>query len=269
MYFKDFPQFLYDFNYGNDKVKTSVVVDITRNIRVKKQVLANVSLYDEYLIVDGETPEIIAEKFYGTPEYHWIVMLANEKYDYAKDFPLTEPILQRHIASFYNPTLYSDDWYWKKQTDGTTRVYIRITSGQDVPFDPDYLNAPVTITLYDKTKQFVHIIDFPSENIGLDPLTQYFDFEYTESWDITQFGTGNADYGVGKIRIYADTVGREHNPVRYVTQAGVTVNANTPGAIAVTGDQIHREENDKKRRIKIVSPSLIETILRNYEDELS
>lgn len=268
MYFKDFPQFLYDFNYGNDKVKTSVVVDVTRNIRVKKHVLANVALYDEYRIIDGETPEIIAEKFYGTPEYHWIVMLANEKYDYAKDFPLTEPVLQKHISSYYNPTLYSDDWYWKKLPDGTTRIYIRITSGADVPFDPDYLIAPVTVTLYNETKEFVHTIDFPSEDIGLDPITQYFDFEYTESWDITQFGTGTAEQGVGGVRIYASTVGREHNPVKYVTQDNVTVNANVPGAIPVTGDEIHREENDKKRVIKIISPSLIETILRNYEDEL-
>ena len=42
-----------------------------------------------------------------------------------------------------------------------------------------------------------------------------------------------------------------------------------PGAIPVTGDAIHRQENDKKRRIKIISPSLIESILRNYEDQLS
>ena len=90
MFFKDFPSFLYDFNYGNDVVKTDVVKDITRNIRVKREILSNISLFDHYDIIDGETPEIISEKFYGTPEYHWVVMLANEKYDWLSDFPLME-----------------------------------------------------------------------------------------------------------------------------------------------------------------------------------
>ena len=106
MYFKEFPQFLYDFNYG-DRVKTSIVKDITRNVRVRKEILENVTLFDEYDIVDGETPEIISEKFYGTPEYHWVIMLANGKYDYRADFPLPEAVLQKHIATVYNPALIS------------------------------------------------------------------------------------------------------------------------------------------------------------------
>jgi hypothetical protein len=74
MYFKDFPKFIYDFKYDDSAAtKTSVVKDITRNIRFRKEILANITLYDEYDIVDGETPEIIAEKIYGNPEYHWII----------------------------------------------------------------------------------------------------------------------------------------------------------------------------------------------------
>ena len=80
MYFKDFPKFLYDFKYDNtDQTKMSVVRDITRNIRFRKEVLENYTLYDEYDIKDGETPEIIAEKIYGNPEYHWIIMLVNQR----------------------------------------------------------------------------------------------------------------------------------------------------------------------------------------------
>lgn len=100
MYFKDFPTFLYDFNYGS-KNKTSVVTDITRNVRFRKELFSSVVYYDEYDIVDGETPEIIAEKIYGNPEYHWIIMLANDKYDYINDFPLAETQLVKHIQDKY------------------------------------------------------------------------------------------------------------------------------------------------------------------------
>lgn len=271
MYFNDFPQFLYDFNYGNDKVKTSVVVDITRNVRIKREIFANIALYDEYDIVDGETPEIISEKFYGTPEYHWVIMLANEKYDYRRDFPLTEPVLQKHIASTYNPVLYSDDWFWDTHEDGIRYLHIKITSIQ-VPFELAYLTAPVKITLRDNDSSFVKVINFPTDPIVLDENTQYFYFpipEQSDSWLISHGKDGaTSAAGIGNVTLTVETEGREHNPVYFVNMQGHKVNPSET-AIPVPGDVIHRDENDKKRRIKIVAPSLIESILRNYEDELA
>jgi hypothetical protein len=269
MYFRNFPYFLYDFNYGNGVSRTNVVKDITRNIRFKKEILSNVSLYDEYDIVDGETPEMIAEKFYGTPDYHWIVMLANEKFDYLNDFPMQEAILQRHIKTTFNPTLYSDDWYWDTHEDGRKFIHVRITGGSTDPFLVAFLIAPVTMTLYDSTKKFQKIIHFPTDEIGLDEATQYFYFPYNEPWDITQFGKegATATSGFGAIRIFVDTDGRENNPIYFVDAKGNRVNPSVD-SIPVTGDEIHRNENNKKRRIKIISPALLETVIKNYEELL-
>lgn len=269
MYFKDFPQFLYDFNYGN-KIKTSVVLDITRNVRIKKEILQNITLYDEYDIVDGETPEIISEKFYGTPEYHWVVMLANGKYDYRADFPLIESVLQKHISDVYNPTLYSNDWYWRKTETGQTIFYIKITSVK-VPFEVAYLTAAVRIEIQDVDKSFDHVINFPTDPIGLDEDTQYFYFpiENHTKWLMSHSKEGYTDTGgVGNVELIINTSGRQNNPVYFVNQLGVRVNPSETGAIPVTGDVIHRLENDSKRRIKIISPSLLETIIRNFEEEL-
>lgn len=267
MYFKEFPQFLYDFNYGN-RIKTSLVTDITRNVRVRKEILENVTLFDEYDIIDGETPEIISEKLYGTPEYHWVVMLANGKYDYRSDFPLTEAVLQKHIATVYNPTLYSSDWYWTKSvTNEVTSLvmYIRITSVK-VPFDPAYLTAPVRISLTDDDGSFSKVINYPTDPIGLDTVTQYFYFPLdstTEQW----LASHSDDKKVGNVELTINTEGREYNPVYYINTLGQTINP-SENAIPVTGDVQHRYENDQKRRIKVISPALLETILRNYQDEL-
>ena len=81
MYFKQFPTFTYDFTI-NGKTEYLLVKDISQNVRVRKEILANITLYDEYDIKDGETPEMIAEKVYGSPLYHWVVMLCNQKYNY-------------------------------------------------------------------------------------------------------------------------------------------------------------------------------------------
>lgn len=100
MYFKNFPNILYEFKIaGKDTI--TVVKDITRNIRFRRDVLANVTVFDEYDIVDSETPEHIAEKVYGNPEYHWIVMLANERYHHINDFPLSTRDLETYINATY------------------------------------------------------------------------------------------------------------------------------------------------------------------------
>lgn len=87
MYFEKFPRIYYPVTINGVK-QYSLLKDVTINVRFIKEFLSNVTLYDEYDIIDGETPEIISEKFYGTPLYHWIVMILNERYDYLNDFPL-------------------------------------------------------------------------------------------------------------------------------------------------------------------------------------
>lgn len=100
MYFKDFPQFAYDFEIGG-KTKVLLLTDITRNVRFRKEVLSKIELYDEYDIQEGETPEIIAEKIYGNANLHWMIMLVNERFDYIADFPMSYPQLLKYIEDKY------------------------------------------------------------------------------------------------------------------------------------------------------------------------
>jgi hypothetical protein len=89
--------------FGNVRPTTMAlaVTDITRNIRFRKEILSSITAYEEYDIVDGETPEIVAEKIYGDAQYHWIIMLANDMYDYRSDFPLTQLQLEKYVEDKY------------------------------------------------------------------------------------------------------------------------------------------------------------------------
>jgi hypothetical protein len=125
MYFNNFPSFLYPFVI-NGKTEYKLVKDISQNVRVRKEILANVTLYDEYDIRDGETPELIAERIYGSPLYHWVVMLCNDKYNYVDDFPLPIPQLEKHIDNKYGTNKYAihhyvnTDGYVVDSTQGTS-----------------------------------------------------------------------------------------------------------------------------------------------------
>ena len=183
MYFKKFPSFLYDFKYEDGSVKTQAVTDVTKNIRFKKEVLANVTLYDEYYMSDGETAEIIAEKFYGNPEYHWVVMLTNDKIDWLADFPLTETEITKHVATTYNPILHSKDWSIQNWVDPDTGVIepriVFTVYDNELPLDPNYLTANITYTITGKTTKipFTYTFNWPDirqgeYHNGLDRATQ-------------------------------------------------------------------------------------------------
>ena len=61
-----------EYTIGN---RTVALLDIFKNITF---VNTETSLaYDDYYIQDGETPELIAGKLYGTPSFSWLIMMVN------------------------------------------------------------------------------------------------------------------------------------------------------------------------------------------------
>lgn len=138
MYFANFPLIYYIFDVNNKEVN-KIVRDITLNVRLRKQILSNIILYDYYDIQEGETPEIIASKIYGSPEYHWIIMLANERYDYKNDFPMDQHTFNDYIIDKYGPD--ESDWY-------TIRHY-EDSDGYVVSYDPQNAANLTPVSNYD------------------------------------------------------------------------------------------------------------------------
>jgi hypothetical protein len=106
-YFANFPDILYPFELGG-KLKLVRVKDIVANVRLRKSVLSNITLYDEYDIEDGETPEIIAERVYGDANLHWVIMLTNDRYDLWNDFPMSGEALSKYIENKYGENNEND-----------------------------------------------------------------------------------------------------------------------------------------------------------------
>jgi hypothetical protein len=100
MFFDSFPLMTYKFNInGRDELR--VVKDITLNVRMRKQVLSNITLFEDYDIIDGDTPERIADKIYGDPNLHWVIMLVNDKFSNITDFPLSNQTLEKYVEDKY------------------------------------------------------------------------------------------------------------------------------------------------------------------------
>jgi len=251
MYFSNFPKIVYDFDLTSG-VDYKVVTDITRNVRLRKQILENISLYDYYDIAEGETPEIISEKIYGTPYYHWVIMLVNQRYDYITDFPLEYPALIANTAEKYNPILYSlaGDWRF---ADG--KIYVKLQNLDDSA-ELEYLTTAVPFTLKGATTEhgnFTITDIFGAPGTGLDEITQ-------------EFYATTATTGTPTGDLTVTTTLREYEPLYYVNADGYQVSADQPGVTGVTGLEYEEIQNEAKRRIKIISPDVITQILKQYKE---
>ena len=61
MYFQTYPTYEYDLsNTGNRKL----VTDIMRRVSLRNNIKLNTLVMDSYDIRDGDTPEIVAAKYY-------------------------------------------------------------------------------------------------------------------------------------------------------------------------------------------------------------
>lgn len=150
MYFKHFPVLYYPVTIGGVK-QYAQLKDISINVRFVKEFLSNITLYDLYNIVDGETPEIISEKFYGTPYYHWIIMLVNERYDYVSDLPLTYDRLVQYCAEKYGTdNIYDTHHYENSEGFIVNSDYPLATPISNIQYEDRLNENKRTIKIIDK-----------------------------------------------------------------------------------------------------------------------
>ena len=99
LFFEQFPKIAYDIS-GNKNFK--LVTDIFRRIKIRSSIADNVSLYSNYDVPSGETPEITSFKHFGTTDYHWIILLTNNVTDRYYDWPLNEQDFEAFVKSKYD-----------------------------------------------------------------------------------------------------------------------------------------------------------------------
>ena len=77
-YFKHLPDILYQSPLSH-KTSTSDYINVKnifRRSKLKDYLAGNVSLFNKYIIEDGERPDTISESLYGSPQYDFVVILA-------------------------------------------------------------------------------------------------------------------------------------------------------------------------------------------------
>lgn len=146
MYFSKFDKIQY-----NGKT----VTDITNSILLKYRPMNNATLYTYHNVVDGETPESLAHKYYGNANDHWIIILLNNVVDPYFHWVLTQRELTAHVNSLYGDGKGSRihhliDLTTRKRLDEVDQAKYVNSEGESIGIIPQNIH-PVTNIEYETT----------------------------------------------------------------------------------------------------------------------
>ena len=96
----DYPSLLKTRKSNLDFVQTK---NLFRRAKVREDLFANFMQFDKYKIIGDERPDNVSEKVYGTNNFDWVVLMANNIVDVYNEWPLTQQQLNQYLNDKYTP----------------------------------------------------------------------------------------------------------------------------------------------------------------------
>lgn len=128
-YFQTLPKEFYF--QGDEASSLDIVTNITSLVSINSDLKNNGVAFYDYLVEDGETPEIVAHKFYGNSNKHWIVLMMNDITHPQFDWPLSTNSLELYIDKKYetqaNNTMSGLQW-----AKTNTKTYYKLVRKKNV-----------------------------------------------------------------------------------------------------------------------------------------
>jgi hypothetical protein len=230
MYFQKFPTTFYSLD---DRQSVQLITNLLLRVIVSQELKDNFSAYDEYDVQDGDTPEILAYKFYGDANLHWIILHVNEVLDPRFEWPLSTFNLQNFVDGKYTSL---DGIHHYEDLDGNY-----VTGNLLLNFSA-LSNLFVTSSVVVNNSSFGkgYIIDKPSVN---------------------------------SIRVIATEGGfRTTDQIRLGSNSQITANITSvtvTSGIPVTNYNFEDEQNEARRRIRVLKPEFIESVIKEFESKLA
>jgi hypothetical protein len=241
-YFRNFPRVDYKFgdefiNVGGGDAVFEITQDISSYVDVIDDIKQSASFYSKYTILENDRPDIVSEKIYGTPAYHWTFYIMNDNIR-TYGWPLTMIELEKKVKRDF-PHKYIET---RADLTGTHLVGERTQgaqSGAIGTIEKRFLDLGVIIVDADDSFQKGEVIT----NAGTPDTTQ---------------------------SIAVAATGFEYNAPRYYTDGdGLRVDIDPavgPGALLteVTNFDHYVKENEKLREITVIRPDAITSVVGAY-----
>ena len=142
MLFKRMPDVAYNYSNSITDPQFFIVKNLWRRNEILDKYLTSLTLFDTYVIQDGETPESVSFNYYGDVFYGWTIFFVNEKSNYHRDWPMDAGTLKEYVYNKYPNPDATSHYETTKVVDALNRTIIE--AGKQVP-------SNFSITYFDGT----------------------------------------------------------------------------------------------------------------------
>ena len=150
MYFKSIPNISYDkkpVSYPFSESDRIIAKNFFRRYKLNEDVFGYATFYKKYSVQQSVKIETIADRYYGKPEYDWVIILTNNLINPQFSFPLNDYTVRKIAEEKYGNDTYSGIHHYETietksgQTIGSKSV-LALEGGLRV--DKTFYDSPFT-----------------------------------------------------------------------------------------------------------------------------
>ena len=239
-YFQKYPLTVFSL----DEYKSGQVLpNLTLRSKFLSNVVTNSALYDLYDIVDGETPETTAAKFYGDPGLHWIILQSNDILDPRFGWPLSPSDLKKVAEGKYT-NINGAHHYEDNSGDIVTTANVTLTPAAQIGM----ASISVGDVIKNNTGLGLGVVETVNSNFS-NPLPSNIIARVSQGGFVAGDNVVRASNG-GQFNSFSD----------FVIESTEVTNGSL-----VTNILFEDNENEKKRQIKILNVDLVPDIISEFE----
>ena len=142
MLFRRMPEVAYNYSNSITNPEFFLVKNIWRRNEILDTYFNSLTLFDEYIIQDGETPETISYNYYQDVFFGWTILMVNDITNFHRDWPMDAAALKEYVYNKYPNPGATSHYETTKVVDALDRTIIE--AGKQVP-------SNFSITYFDGT----------------------------------------------------------------------------------------------------------------------
>ena len=140
------PDLYYNTSKSPLDQKLLLAKNLWRRGEILKEYKSSLTLFNEYLVQNGERPEDIALEKYDNPFYNWTILIINDITNYHEQWPRSTMQLQEYVNAKYDNPEATKQHITTEVKDASNNIIV--PAGKVVPstFQIAYWNGSVTVT---------------------------------------------------------------------------------------------------------------------------
>ena len=272
-YFKQFPVVDYDLRKDGSIMK---MVNIFRSVRPLQNFIDDPSLYKFYEIKNGERPDIVSQRLYGTSDFYWTFFVVNEfLHDGYKVWPMSQEQIYEYIKTHYNGYAITTEPEIVRDGDGLVTNYRnslsgRFKIGEDIVGTVSGARGTLTkknidmnqLIIQNMQNNFVYTGNGPDSPSNYELLRGQTTDDSVSSYKVYPYAEAPHHYYVTD----SEGVDREYTNMTFINQSYATPAFTLKH---VSYRQYVNDLNEQRSKIRVINPNFIGRFVEDFENLLN